>query len=913
MRRLLAGIFLTIFLVPLLCRAETTGFVESIGFGWMYRPNCHIPMLVNITPDKSGTFQIKVYQKDMDQDLEIFSQTVSLTGGTEGSAASQQKFWIYFIPQPTEGGLSGLTLRELQGQLKVFLCDEKGKQIAQLPVTQTILNVDAAQGGPFSIARGNKLILAVSDTPAQPVWRDYQQSIGLLEDVIFCPVRSFDLPEDVRGYEMVDGIIWLSANVPDPAKASDEKRHHALREYVRGGGHLVVCQPPQRDATANFDDILPVKVTAIAPKKTLSPLKDIGRVVWEKKHQRDQNLNIQPSDLTADEEATRGPNINDWERPTGPFMFARAELKPDAIAEVMIDWNEDGKDRTPWLARHGVGAGAVTWVAEDLSDPVITSRAKSGWPLVWDRVLDYKNDITIVDARTDQREKDPYIPNATSDVGHALLQGMELTSKSRALVSIAVVFFIAYWVIAGPGVYFYLLTKARAQLSWFLFAVAALGATLFTVLVVKLVVRGPPEVSHLTLVRAAANEPAISISRFGLYIPRDGPQEIKLPDVAPKEVSYLTGYPEHPSHTQGDVEFPAAEHYDIPIRDASSDEPCAIVVPYRSTLKKFQARRVGPVAGLVQGSAKIHDKETAMTLDGVLTNGTGQKLRNVYFVYNDPRIDDDVIYFLPTWEKGTTIDLADFNLKSVKIVGFPQTEGPNTARPEDGVKLMHRMGKIDNGWSRYWFAAYRSSGIGAPTRDDLGDPVPISFPLMSLFSRLPPMRNSGGGLNKQDRADILRRGGRYLDVSSAVAAGRLVVLAEADGEQELPFPLEVEGSKVPGKGRIFYQFVLPLDHPAGTETAATQPVADPTPAPAPLPEPAFDPANFRGNFQDLTPEQRDAVIRYRRGQYQNRRRTTSTTRPQPAPRSSMRPLVSPYDDGLASMSSSTLEAATWPQ
>src|SRR5438034_690318 len=123
MRRLLAGIFLTISLVPLLCRAETTGFVESIGFGWMYRPNC---------------------------------------------------------------------------------------QIAQLPVTQTILNVDAAQGGPFSIARGNKLILAVSDTPAQPVWRDYQQSIGLLEDVIFCPVRSFDLPEDVRGYEMVDGIIWLS-------------------------------------------------------------------------------------------------------------------------------------------------------------------------------------------------------------------------------------------------------------------------------------------------------------------------------------------------------------------------------------------------------------------------------------------------------------------------------------------------------------------------------------------------------------------------------------------------------------------------------------------------------------------------------------------------------------------------------
>ena len=55
----------------------------------------------------------------------------------------------------------------------------------------------------------------------------------------------------------------------------------------------------------------------------------------------------------------------------------------------------------------------------------------------------------------------------------AKLAGMELTSKSYALISIAVVFFIAYWVIAGPGMYLFLVTRTRAQLSWFMFAASA--------------------------------------------------------------------------------------------------------------------------------------------------------------------------------------------------------------------------------------------------------------------------------------------------------------------------------------------------------------------------------------------------------------------------------------------------------
>jgi hypothetical protein len=82
-----------------------------------------------------------------------------------------------------------------------------------------------------------------------------------------------------------------------------------------------------------------------------------------------------------------------------------------------------------------------------------------------------------------------------------------------------------------------------------------------------------------------------------------------------------------------------------------------------------------------------------------------------------------------------------------------------------------------------------------------------SFPVLSFFERLPPVRNTD--LSRNDRTELLRRRARELDVSPALAAGALVVLAEADGP--LPFPFEVEGDAVGGTGVTLYQFLLPLD------------------------------------------------------------------------------------------------------
>jgi hypothetical protein len=151
--------------------------------------------------------------------------------------------------------------------------------------------------------------------------------------------------------------------------------------------------------------------------------------------------------------------------------------------------------------------------------------------------------------------------------------------------------------------------------------------------------------------------------------------------------------------------------------------------------------------------------------------------------------------------------------------------------------------------------------------------------MMSIYGRLPPMRNMVQ--NQTDRVEILRRGGRNLDCSAAIAAGRLVVLAEADGKAPLPFPLQVEGDKVEGSGMLFYQSILPMeriDLPPTTQpadgsaaapaTATTAPavsatLADEPPTPQP---PAFDPTTYKGPMNALTPDQRQQVYQYQRQQ-----------------------------------------------
>ena len=106
-------------------------FVESMGFNRMYRPDAWVPMVVNLTSTlgEPAEYQVQVVQPDIDGDRVIYSRLITLNANT------QEKYWVYFRPQPT--GLEAANIAELQRLLKVRVCTRDGKELMLLPLTTT--------------------------------------------------------------------------------------------------------------------------------------------------------------------------------------------------------------------------------------------------------------------------------------------------------------------------------------------------------------------------------------------------------------------------------------------------------------------------------------------------------------------------------------------------------------------------------------------------------------------------------------------------------------------------------------------------------------------------------------------------------------------------------------------------------
>jgi hypothetical protein len=772
MRFFLAGIL--IFLAPITTFAQIKGEVEKIGFNNIYRPDCWTPMLVRIHPQggQTGLYKLQVKQKDLDGDLPTFEREISLTAE---AGAREQRFWTYFLPTPVNKGLSDRsnagTLRNLQEELRVFLTDADGKQIAQLPITSTIENVDPLPTL-YSSRRGSKLILCVVDGRSQPAWSEYQNAtgptgiLGIVEDVTMVSLRVADLPENPIGFEAVDAIVWMDVDPLELKRGGDEK-WRAVDAYIRQGGRFVICQSPEWQKTLAFGELLPVRLEGIFERDDLNPLRRM-----------------------ANPGAANPPRRNPWDALQGPFRVARATAKPDTIVEEWVQWDTKGEDRTPYIVRAPYGLGSVTWIAQDIGDPAISTRARIGWPYVWDRVFGWKNEPLMVTQQTPERITRPYAPAGGIDFGQSLLKQMDHRSRTASLIALAVAFFVVYWLVAGPGLYAYLFSKRKTEMSWFMFGASAVAATALTLVIVRLVLRGPPELRHVSIVQAAPMQPAVVHSRFGLYIPRDGNQRIQLEGTAPETVSTISAFANHPANL---LETPINQagrlSYTVPISDINSDSPPAVVVPYRSSLKKFQASWIGDIGARIEGSARLVEQGA---IDGTIVNGTGQRLRNIYLAFRHPSTAwGDTVLYLPTWDDGVTLNLnREFN--GTDDNRTPMLNPQRRIVPEEGIRI---RGRLLNEWQPFWLDGFRSNAVKR------------SFPILSFFDRLAPARKLPDP--SPDRYELLRRGARKLDISAALAAGQLVVLAESDGP--LPFPLRVEGSLIGGEGTVFYQFVLPLD------------------------------------------------------------------------------------------------------
>lgn len=841
MRSSRAGLFflLLLFLSSAAAPAfgQASGFVESIGFERAYRPDAWVPMVVNLksTLSEPAEYLIQVVQPDMDGDTVLYSRLVTLNAN-----APNDRYWVYFRPMPS--GLDGGSPAELQRQLQVRLLTRDGKHLALLPIPpSTLIDIDPRSG--FTARRGRKLVLAVIvPGGSSPAWAEYdsQNVLGINEDVDFINVEARDLPENAVGYGMVDAIVWFDARASDLSTGGSRKLE-AMREWVRIGGRLVVCQPEEPDRIEPFADMLPVQLKD-ADGKWL--LESINRADPEPLH------TIATEPLGALDLRQRGMSTDLWHLLPKPFRVTRAVARTDAFVEAWVDWTEaEGGGRSPYIARSAFGLGSVTWVAQDLGAPTVARRFSSGWPHVWDRVFGWKNKTTLikVDGPQDRAPvwgatADQWNAQSVADLGGSLLNGMDHSGKAGAYVFLVILFFIGYWIVAGPGSYLFLAGKGQRQLSWPIFAVSALAATLLTVLVVRLLLRGEPEVRHVTAVRLAPGAPAVVESRVGLYIPRDGPQEVALRDVDPDSVSTITALAIHPQHLGSYTGFPDSLDYRVDVNDVSGTGGVSVSLPYRSTLKKLQVHWVGNLpggAGIVGDpelieAGSVGDINGDRRLDGYIggrvANKTGHDLRNVFFAftYEAPGVPaNDYMFYVPVWKKDETLDLLRTYAGAELLIGDEKFD--KLMKGTSGVIT----GFLQDQWGPNLLRHVKSVTTSEGIVDDSRAPVRASFVLMSLYDRIPPMKSDRN--QAYTRSELLRRGARELDMSQLLAAGNLVIIAETD-DAPLPYPMEVAGDRMQGQGRVLYQATLPLRNrtklaeppPPETQPAAPAPEAAPT-------------------------------------------------------------------------------------
>ena len=185
-------------------------------------------------------------------------------------------------------------------------------------------------------------------------------------------------------------------------------------------------------------------------------------------------------------------------------------------------------------------------------------------------------------------------------------------------------------------------------------------------------------------------------------------------------------------------------------------------MPFRSTLKKVEARWVGDQQGGISGSAKLLEaKAKGGYISGTLTNQTASDLSNVYFFFHHPAGNartHDWVLFVPYWKKGDQLDL------SHEFDAAPPLSSLRPSAAEVDWSKTSARGWIDGMWSTHWYTYFD----GQPNSDKAAVDVRGSLPMLTAFDLLPPP------MNTTDKAEtvvgILRRGGRVMNLSPAILA-----------------------------------------------------------------------------------------------------------------------------------------------
>lgn len=795
-------------------RTDVEVELDQFGVGGAnFRPGDITPIRLRLTSrleDEAMMVWVQWEVPNADGDIVEYGRPVALTRGRPTPV------WLYAPLSPATTTTAVWPIRIFEYRDGVRRAEIGGKRISPLEV-----NAQAVPIGSGMIGVIGQRVMGLGAYGAR--FDQLDRSPATHEDTrIVFGIRPDQIPDRWEALLGFEAIAWSNASPQDLTSTTAT----TLREYVRRGGHLIISLPEDVNPWG-FGQFGQTPLGDILPRR--EPRKVEGVMLSEVTPVMSKARGVLadfPISIRVFKEL--GGSFNSIDAPYESFI-ALPDGRVVAVQRIF-------------------GHGRVTIIGIDLSSQrlysVPLSNGSVGLPQAdafWNRVLGRRSD-TPTPTELDLIKKADLLARSLGgerDMGAGGLISQRIAMRSEAGVGllVALLLFVSYWIVAGPGGFAVLRLYNRVHHAWLMFALAAGVFTAIAWGSVEVIRGKKPRVQHVTYLDHIARPDGTSLpedpqyqratSWFSLYTPGYARTRVGIESV-PGQRDVLASWT-----PPGEMiyRFPNVDRYIVDV----AENPASYAIPSRATATLLYANWHGGLDAEWGGMIRQDPNDPIR----VVRDASGNELQ----------LQGSLIHELPVpLSDVTVIWVRNARMPRVLYAVSEQAEAPFVPRVRSGqmpnLGFMWRQGSwaasvpFDLRAQNYTAQSLLARGIedrySAPFRMGSGGMMMQSLDagtvgrymeMLSFFHQItPPEYLKLRPADADSPGSVFhRRLGRELDLSTWFTRPCLIVIGYLR-ESALPVPLRVNGAKPESDGTtvVRWIFPLPLDEAAafGSERAA---------------------------------------------------------------------------------------------
>ena len=513
-------------------RQAVKGQIISMGIGGVggkgvYRAGSWVPVQVKLENRSGSPFvgHLGVEQPDLDGDkvISVGPEFVLQPGVEAGGNA--RTFWTYYWPRPDD--------QELAGIRDVVVLDKTGQTVVSKVSTPDGQAAGAGIGRrDEQTERSTRFVVVVGKSWAG--WDSFVGAWGGTEAIRGVWVNSpSDLPDDVKGFDGVDVVVWEA----DDVKVSDfrpEFELKAMLAWVKAGGHLIISVGTQWQELdkggRELADALPMKITGTRELV----MKDLAEFPeWSWSGGLGNRIGNKPSEKPLIQV------IGSLRISSRPVIAEPRTAMVDVPGAKPDDPKRPGSFINHPLVVTGLfGQGAVTLVTFNVDNPEMLDKdrvTKNQWMMFWNQAAGWRQQTRIYSQEEfDAKNKQDNNAIATTPepipVGQDLPATVDVTEVTAVRIFVAILFLAAYWLLAGPLGHLVLRFYKAVHWSWWIFGGTVVAATAVAGAVVLVLHVTSYDVRHRSFVMGTVNSDDVTVASFyGVYAPLSGAVELRQP------------------------------------------------------------------------------------------------------------------------------------------------------------------------------------------------------------------------------------------------------------------------------------------------------------------------------------------------------------------------------------------------